>query len=182
MGQAPPERCPPEPRSGRVLRIARLWSGDPAPASEHVEVRAHLDAEALAVEVDAPFHGDPAPPAPPGPTDRLWEHEVVELFLLGEGERYLEIELGPLGHHLVLSLHGRRRVERQGMAIEYAARRRGGRWSGRARVPIAWLPPGLRACNAYAIHGAGPARRHLAAFPVPGPEPDFHRLERFGPW
>jgi hypothetical protein len=137
---------------------------------------------ALAVEVEAPDHSDAPPPGPPGPTPRLWEHEVVELFLLGDAERYLEIELGPHGHHLVLSLHGRRRVEQQGLAIEYEARREGGRWGGRARVPRIWLPPGLARCNAYAIHGEGAARRHLAAFPVPGAEPDFHRLERFGPW
>jgi len=145
-------------------------------------VRARVEGGELCVEVEAAFHADPPPPAPPGPTDRLWEHEVVELFLLGEGERYLEIELAPHGHHLVLCLGGRRRVERRGMAIEYAARRAGGRWSGRALVPAAWLPRGLARCNAYAAHGAGAARRHLAAFPIPGPEPDFHRLERFGPW
>ena len=136
----------------------------------------------LSIAVNAPFHGDPPPASPPGATDRLWEHEVVELFLLGADERYLEVELGPHGHHLVLRLHGRRSIEQQGMAIAYEARLRGARWSGRALVPAAWLPAGLDRCNAYAIHGAGPARRHLAAFPVPGREPDFHRLECFGPW
>jgi hypothetical protein len=149
---------------------------------EHTEVRARVEGAWLAVEVEAPFHGDPPPTAPPGATDRLWEHEVVELFLVGADERYLEVELGPHGHHLVLRLRGRRRVEEQGLAIEFAARRSGMRWSGRALVPAAWLPPGLARCNAYAIHGLGAERRHLAAFPVPGPEPDFHRLECFGRW
>jgi len=171
----------PEP-PWRSLRVAHTWSGEAVPASERAEVRARVEGAWLVIEVDAPFHGDPPPTAPPGPTGRLWEHEVVELFLLGADERYLEVELGPHGHHLVLRLHGRRRVEAQGLAIEFVARRRGARWSGRARVPAEWLPPGLARCNAYAIHGRGADRRHLAAFPVRGPEPDFHRLEDFGPW
>ena len=33
--------------------------------------------------------------------------------------------------------------------------------------------------NAFAIHGVGPQRRYLACTPVPGPQPDFHRLEVF---
>jgi len=131
--------------------------------------------------VDAPFHGDPPPAAAPGPVDRLWDYEVVELFLLGEDERYLEIELGPGGHHLVLALAGRRELVASGLPLDFAAHIDGARWSGRASLPLHRLPPGLRAANAYAIHGTGPARRHLAAHPVPGPLPDFHRLDAFPP-
>ena len=43
------------------------------------------------------------------------------------------------------------------------------------------LPPDLCAANVYAIHGQGPSRRYLAWHPVPGPAPDFHRLDRFPP-
>lgn len=71
--------------------------------------------------LDAPFAGDAAPAAPPGTAvPGLWNHEgpsrrcraaagtpdarahsharqatVVEVFLLGEREEYVEIELGP---------------------------------------------------------------------------------------
>ncbi|MBY0399504.1 hypothetical protein K2X89_04365, partial [Myxococcota bacterium] len=55
------------------------------------------------------------------------------------------------------------------------------RWRGRARVPLDFLPTGLCSANAYAIHGVGDARRYLAWHPVPGPQPDFHRLELFPP-
>jgi hypothetical protein len=51
---------------------------------------------------------------------------------------------------------------------------------GAAWIPRAWLPRGADRVNAYAIHGRGPSRRYLAAFPVPGDQPDFHRLDRFG--
>jgi len=135
----------------------------------------------IEVVVEAPFHDDPAPASDPGPTDRLWEYEVVELFLLGADERYLEIELGPHGHHLGLQLVGRRRVVEQGFPIEFRVERSAARWHGLARLDLAHRPPGLGSANAYAIHGTGAARRYLAAHPVPGPQPDFHRLECFPP-
>jgi hypothetical protein len=34
----------------------------------------------------------------------LCNHDVVELFLLGKDERYLQPEIGPYGHYLVLQL------------------------------------------------------------------------------
>jgi hypothetical protein len=167
-------------RRGRIA-VARTWDGLALPADACSALELALDDGGLEIRVDAPFHGDPPPPGPPGPTDGLWEFEVVELFLLGADQRYLEVELGPHGHHLVLQLHGPRRVEARGLPLGYTASRVGARWTGRAHVPAAWLPAGLAACNAYAIHGTGAGRRHCAAWPVPGPAPDFHRLERFGP-
>ena len=106
---------------------------------------------------------------------------LASVFLLGEGQRYLELEFGPHGHHLALRLRGSRNLEESGLPLEYEARQQGDRWTGHARVPLAHLPPGLRAANAYAIHGRGPGRRYLAADPVPGAVPDFHRLGCFRP-
>ncbi|MGD8859023.1 MAG: hypothetical protein PVI30_03370 [Myxococcales bacterium] len=57
----------------------------------------------------------------------------------------------------------------------------GGCWSARAELPRAQLPHPVTRANAYAIHGAGRERRHLAAHPVPGEAPDFHRLACFPP-
>lgn len=167
-------------RTARLV-VAHTWDGAPVGADERASVDLVLGDGVLRVDVEAPWHGDPPPPGPPGPTPRLWEFEVVELFLLGADERYLELELGPHGHQLALQLRGRRNVEAQGLALAYAAARQGARWRGSARVPRAWLPPGLGAANAYAIHGRGAGRRHLAAHPVPGPAPDFHRLDAFEP-
>jgi hypothetical protein len=137
--------------------------------------------DALEVTLEASFHSDPAPAVPPGRCFGLWDHEVVELFLLGEADRYLELEFGPHGHWLALQLAGRRQIVDRDVALEFEAQRSGARWRGRARVPRAQLPPGLFAANAYAIHGTGAGRRHLAWQPVPGPQPDFHRLECFAP-
>jgi len=135
----------------------------------------------LLLTVDAPMHGDAPPPGAPGPTPGLWEHEVVEVFLLGDDDRYLEVELGPAGHHLVLSLSGRRQVVAQGFDLHFEVERGPGRWRGRARVPLLWLPDGLNRVNATAIHGPAWRRSYSASFAGTGPRPDFHRLEDFGP-
>ncbi len=162
------------------FELRRTWNDEPLRPDERVRLELRLG-PAIEVEVEASFHGDPPPSAPPGRCERLWEFEVVELFLLGRDEQYLELELGPHGHFLALRLAGRRRVVADDLPVEYAAERHGARWLGRARARVADLPPGLVAANAYAIHGQGAARRHLAWTPVPGPAPDFHRLEHFAP-
>lgn len=40
--------------------------------------------------------------------------------------------------------------------------------------------PGSITSYYQAVYGLGEGRRYLAAFPVPGSAPDFHRLEYFG--
>ena len=109
------------------------------------------------------------------------DYEVVELFLLGADARYLELEFGPHGHSLGLVLSGVRHRVAVVDGVAYETTRSAGRWRGRARLSATWLPPGLRAGNAFAIHGEGPERRHLAASPVPGESPDFHRIDCFPP-
>ncbi|MCO4771415.1 MAG: hypothetical protein KDA24_15375 [Deltaproteobacteria bacterium] len=164
------------------LPIEMLWDGTPAPASEHASVTViRVPDGSLVLQIDAPWHEDAPPEGEPGPTWALWEHEVVELFLLGEDEQYTEIEVGPHGHHLVLTLRGRRKVVDTLLPLDVSVSRAGGRWTATARVPKGLVPPGALRGNAYAIHGVGNARRYLAWTPVPGEEPDFHRLEYFAP-
>ena len=170
------------------LRITRTWEGRPIPAREQVSFRLSADAGDLLIEVDAPFHDDPPPPGPPGPTDQLWNHEVAELLIVDEKSlngraepTYTELELSPHGHYLLLRLRGVRTVIENRIPISYRARIDGDRWSGQARLPDRLLPPAPHLVNAYAISGAGNERRYLAMTPVPGAEPDFHRLDAFEP-
>lgn len=160
--------------------ITHLWDGTPGRPDEAVTVEVTLGAQ-LAIHVDAPLHGDPAPAGPPGPTWMLWEHEVVELFVLGAGGAYTEIEIGPHGHHLVLQLDGVRSIAARELPLSLTVDTRDGRWRATAALDAALLPAGPHRVNAYAIHGVGDARRYLAWAPVPGDGPDFHRLEHFRP-
>lgn len=145
------------------------------------ELTLQVEDEILALSIDAPFANDPPPAGPAGPTPRLWDYEVVELFLLGAEDHYLELEFGPHGHYLALFLEGRRNCTRSDLKIDYNAEIRGVRWYGDARIPLEHLPAGLERANAYAIRGVGPQRRYMAAASVPGAQPDFHRLQYFTP-
>jgi hypothetical protein len=164
-----------------ALSVGTSWDGRPIPETQHTRLRLEIEGSRVRLDLDAPFHGDSPPPGAPGRCPALWNHEVVELFLLGDDERYLEIELGPWGHYLVLELHKPRTVVRDDIPLDLAVSRELARWLGRCTFPADLLPPGLASCNAYTIHGAGDARVYGAAFPVPGARPDFHRLECFRP-
>lgn len=162
------------------LVIARSFDGAPIEDEQaHAHVTLRFTGECLLIEVDAPFYDDPRPNTPAGATPHLWEFEVVEVFFLGAQERYLELELGPHGHHLALSLRGRRKIEAMGFDLFFKHELKDTRWRGQALVPLSWLPAGFNQLNAYAIHGQGDKRRYLSSFGAPTNAPDFHHLESF---
>lgn len=161
------------------LRVALSWDGEPVPLEEQVTLDIVGHERHLALRVEAPFFGDPAPDFPPGSVPGLWNYEVVELFIAGAAGRYLEVEIGPHGHHLVLQLDGVRNVVEEGLELDLEVSRGDGRWTARASLPRDWLPPLPHRVNAYSVHGPGEDRRYLAANAVPGDGPDFHRLQYF---
>jgi hypothetical protein len=172
-------------REDGALVVAHTWDGIPVDRGEQVRVRLRRDgAGGLEIEVEAPFWNDPPPPAAPGPCDRLWEFEAVEVFVAGGAEpglpqSYTEFELSPHGHYLVLRFLGARNAVDRALVLDYQASITGVRWSGQARVAADLLPAEPWRANAFSLHGVGSARRFLAATPLPGPQPDFHQPERF---
>src|SRR6185503_11197655 len=72
------DREEPEEHPVITLVVGRTWDGELLPEAARAALRIGYDGDDLVIEVEAPFAGDPAPSSAPGPTDRLWEHEVVE--------------------------------------------------------------------------------------------------------
>ncbi len=169
------------------IDIKSMWRGRPATDREWVILTLTGTDDSLIVHIDAPFHGDPAPEAPVGPTPALWEHEVVELFIAGPGARYIELEFNPYGHWLALALDGVRNIVDDRLPIRFHTFIAGRVWSGRAVIPRSVLPAGPHRVNATAIHGGRDPkrpslkRRHLSWQPLTGDTPDFHQLEAFAP-
>lgn len=165
---------------GQSLLVAQTWDGRAleAPAAQiDLEVGAH----GLTVSFRSSLYGDPPPPLPAGRCPGLWDFEVVELFLLGSEEHYLELEWGPHGHWLVLRLHGARQLVDDRVHSQPSFWTLDESWGGRVDLDRSLLPPGLWAANAYAISGRGEERRFCAHAGAPGDAPDFHRLESFVP-
>jgi hypothetical protein len=162
------------------LFISKTWNGEKLNQNEIVEIKLDIIFDKLNIFINAPFYNDKAPIEPTGLKDKLWEYEVVELFLVGEKLKYLEIELGPHGHYLVLQLNGIRHIERKDLQIEYTTKILGDHWHGLAKVPVSYLPSKVNKINAYAMHGEKENRKYNAAYPLSGACPDFHELNSFG--
>jgi hypothetical protein len=162
------------------LPIERHWDGTRCPDPRHHGVL-WLALAPDALEIGASF-GRQAParlPAAPKGTRvaNLWEYDVVECFLAGADGRYLEVELGAAGHFLVLEFEAprRRANEHAELAPPLSFREDAERWHATLRLPLALVPAGLCALNAFAIAGGG----FFAHHPVPGPAPDFHQPQTF---
>ena len=160
----------------QAIRIESEWNGKAISATHWITLHLLDHGTDLEVRVSAPLYNDPVPPsAPVGPLDKLWEYEVVELFIYGANQRYTEIELAPSGHYLVLQLDGIRNPVASQLPIEYTAHIHQDRWTGTARIPKALLPPSPNQINATAIHGSGKERTYLSWIALPGDTPDFHQ-------
>lgn len=165
---------------GRLsLPLDRCWDGRP---SSQVRGRAELQLAGGELLFRAELR-QPRPPrtpaAPPGQRfEGLWEYDVVECFLAGAGGRYLELEVDAAAHFLALSFRARRVRETSWPGLHLRSERGhtpDGAWWSLLRVPVALLPRGLRAANAFAIA----AGELLACHPLPGPVADFHQPERW---
>jgi hypothetical protein len=166
----------------QAIRIESEWNGAAVSARHWITLHLIDRGAQLEIRVSAPHYANPpAPNTAIGSTDRLWEHEVVELFVHGENNRYTEIELSPSGHFLVLQLEGVRQIVATMLPIEFTATINGDRWTGTALIDKELLPETPLKVNATAIHGSDPTRTYLSWLPLPGAVPDFHQPECFRP-
>lgn len=158
------------------FEIEREWSGQVL--GERIAVEVH----AGGLSVAAPFFGEDTRPDGEGFCARLWEHEVVEVFLGREDGAYVELEFGPFGHWLVLAFSGYRQGGPvHGLVNGCRVTREAGAWRGELALEPRWWREVLDRStvgNAYAIHTTQGRRRYCAAHPAAdGSRPDFHRRE-----
>lgn len=168
--------------------ITTTWNNVSIDAKDYVRIELIHDRD-LIINVSAPFYNDPALPDwshSPATMDKLYNYEVVEVFLLdSDASHYLEIELSPKGQYLLLQLNGYRNVTNSGLPLKsYITQIDDNRWHASARVDSSLLPRNVAQFNAYAIHGSNETRQYLSLFPAPTNDsqylnPDFHRLDLF---
>lgn len=163
------------------LHIDKNWDGSPCPDDRlWADVFVAQTKEGLLLRAQAPMlHEQKVPDAPIGSrVEGLWEHDVVELFLVGPGHQYLEIELGAGGHFLVLgfdSIRHRSDAHEAFAPVLRFEKTNEKLWKSSVTIPWKLVPENLRALNAFAIM----AGQFLAYSPVPGEQPDYHQPDRY---
>ncbi|XP_032794729.2 uncharacterized protein LOC116931257 [Daphnia magna] len=172
----------------RSFKIASSWNGKALSPSESVDLHIQLDASSrnLVLNVSAPFYDDRAPEeANGGPFADLYNYEVVHLYLLSYPDfKYVEIELGPWGHYLVVFWNGYyNKVGNLVSLLKYTVNRNASRWTGSALIPLIYLPPKVYLMNAHSSHGVDAKRQWNSLYPVPSnsnqTSPDYHALKYY---
>ena len=175
--------------------IEHCWDGRVLPEADRVSVTLSThgteNEPTLTITVDAPYYSNKAPMKTDNACICLWDFEVVEVFIKGRMDKYIEIEMNPHGEYLILAMDGHKQCFHESLKpLQYEAHIRGKRWSAKLVIPFSYLPPPLVCTNcplfcfnAFAMHDdpVSKERRHLALFPSTGgyDEPDFHRLHFF---
>ncbi|KAK3853212.1 hypothetical protein Pcinc_040234, partial [Petrolisthes cinctipes] len=168
--------------------ITTTWNGDPITQQQppvNLTLSASPDEQFLYLDIVAPFFNDPSQPdSPPGqPFFGLWDYEVVEAFFLNDQDQYVEVEVCPWGQHIVLLLSGQRITVRHSLPLTVTTQRTADTWTGRANIPVSYLPEAVTKFNAYAIHGSDTDRVYQSLYPADHntTAPDFHALQYFQP-
>ncbi len=164
-----------------TLHMDHLWNGSMCPDDRlWADLQVSQIKDGLHVRALAPLLLEQrVPEAPMGSrVEGLWNFDVVELFLVGPGHQYVELELGAGGHFLLLGFDSIRRRSntfetlRPVIRFEKTSEKQ---WVSEVTIPWKIVPENLRAINAFAIMGS-----HFLAFgALPGTEPDFHQPDFF---
>jgi len=173
----------PKSPDGLTVRIDQLWNGERCPDDRlWAKITLTRTKKGLDITVSSPMlHEQRVPETPIGSrVDGLWGFDVVELFLVGPGHQYIELELGAGGHWLLLGFdrirHRCNEFERFEPLLKYEKTTMK-TWQSRITLPWSVIPENTRAMNAFAIM----AGQFLALSPVPGEEPDFHQPDYYPP-
>lgn len=178
----------------RPIHIARKWSGEDAPASQHAEVRIIWSEESLLVRFVCRQEEPPIVNSTPQldkKTIGLWDRDVCEIFIAPDSRApgcYFEFEAAPTGEWVDLAISlgpTERETDREFQSGMTAATQiANGQLTITMRIP--WgdsIPKPHRGdewrVNLFRCVGIG-NQRYLAWRPTYTPEPNFHILEAFG--
>ena len=186
-----------------VFEISSFWEGSPLPPSDRIKIwiwsTPNSPSPLLHIKVHAPFFDNPPPASSKeGITcNCLWEFEIVQVFIKGRMDKYIEIEMSPHDEYLVLAMDGHRQCFHESLTPDFYRSeidRENRKWRAEISIPFSFLPPpfvctncSLFTFNAFASHWVEKNRRECAAlFPAFADtfqysEPDFHRLHLFEP-
>lgn len=173
------------PSAPNCVSLPLDWRWDGTPNQDPLlQGQVTVSAQDSGLELCMSLPHQPQPKVPLAPAGArvadLWTYDVVECFLVGPDD-YLEVELGPGGHFLVLEFSAPRvlkdRHETFSPPIEVLELASAPHPTWRSRIVIPWsmVPTPLIGINAYAIVG----EKYLCFKPLPGPKPDFHQPDRF---
>ena len=176
------------------FEISHSWDGDEIDDKDRVSITIGTEGGAepvMIITVDAPYYDNPPPKKHDDTCVCLWDFEVVEVFIKGRMDKYIEIELSPHGDYLILAMDGHKQCFHESLKPKsYCAEISGNRWTGKLVIPFTYLPPPLVCAhcplfcfNAFAMHDEAEKRMHFAHFPASAEggydQPDFHRLHLF---
>lgn len=164
----------------------------------------------IIIEVDAPFYNDPPPPPPSTPSsslssspykyEHLYKHEVVEIFLSSfcDNEKdndndsssptdtsrpYLEVQLGPHGHYMIVYFTNEGDFANQDLGIELdtlpltTIDHSLSRWHSRLILPNYLLPDSITVTTADDLDQSGVACHmwSMNAFAIHNRFPNEHQ-------
>ena len=173
------------------LEIDTLWGSTRSCSPPYANIILEWQNQGLFLRWNAQFHQNPPPPfSPVDDCWGLWNYEVVELFIVGRDEHYLELEWGPYGHHLTLKLKGVRTIysKEKPSFLPEIIQSSPTQWTGSYCIPYDFLPPPQSGSfssvfsyqvNAFAIWGEEVDRTYAVAFSLEGSQPDFHQIHQF---
>ncbi|KAK5974041.1 hypothetical protein GCK32_002123 [Trichostrongylus colubriformis] len=171
--------------SGMTLLINSTWDSLPIEHPISISLQWKDSEKAIQVKFEKHFYNDPSGPNhTAGATPKLYDYEVLEIFIANSNDQYVEIELGPHQQWLCLLLDGQRNSFNEGEYLQLSVWNRidGDKWIGEADIPLAYLPANVSRINAYEIHNENGTRVYEAMNPTPYGKfkgPDFHRLDYF---
>jgi alpha-galactosidase len=173
-----------------AIRFDRDWQGKHADPKRETEVRLLWTREVLYLRFLAHYSSVTVFPdaEPSGRRDRLWDRDVVEVFLQpagSHGQRYKEFEVSPNGFWIDLDIGpGEKRNLQSGLRRRVKIDEQNKTWMAETALPMKSLttqfdPTKAWRANFFRVEGATEPRFYSAWRPTGTPVPNFHVPEAF---